>query len=628
MVLHQCGPFLSLRVFGALLCFLVGLQISCGSDVDILLQLKSDANVRFQTWNASNIENLCTNWEGIECDESGRVVVLFLSRVIDTPTILRGTIPPYIANLTALRILSLDNNDIWGIIPNELWRLANLSQITVTDTACTLQLPPRLPSKTTRFGAASARLLEPATLPDHDNWGLIDLLDLGQTNLRCPFPPTFVDYFVVQNRRIPNCRMSSTFLTVDENNMVCGQIPLAKFTCRLFPLAFLPPHFPNSEVTPVVQQRVEFKTHFLEFNGDEVFLFAAYRSRTSGAAKAYRGEYVHFKTFPVAEILNNTNAEEYIYNHNQSKWDSFILDSPSRIRANLSRVDDLIVEYIFEEKQDAADSLPYIKFSYQIYNLGHQWRFRAPNLGYVSNRTVSVSLTQNHKVAHSSPDGSSVMTCFGGTQRGNPFTNCTGPLATFKTEVIFGQLVFRITTQTNKTRMTYDYVLSIYSDDLNLADSSQASIEANRFPYPLPSGTWLSRLREAGGVANITNMPEQQQSMVLPVEFSFLPFVNRAVYDPDVSITLLFDPSTGDPMDPPQVITDVNNAITVGVIVAIVVVIVVVAVGLTVGAVFLFPYLARRKETAAELKVIDESETPADNRGSASWSKAQPRSAT
>jgi hypothetical protein len=117
-----------------------------------------------------------------------------------------------------------------------------------------------------------------------------------------------------------------------------------------------------------------------------------------------------------------------------------------------------------------------------------------------------------------------------------------------------------------------------------------AAVFLARIPHPLPSALWLEKVKQANGSVIVPAMPESTQSVSIPIEISVIRFKKAVFYDPDISITLLFDPSQADPSSAPQQAADIQAGVTVGVIVAIVVVAVAVAIGLTVFAVVVFPY--------------------------------------
>ena len=64
------------------------------------------------------------NWEGIKCDNSGRVTELKLKK-----NDLIGFLPPEIGDLTFLEKLDLSDNDIIGELPPEISNLINLTQL-------------------------------------------------------------------------------------------------------------------------------------------------------------------------------------------------------------------------------------------------------------------------------------------------------------------------------------------------------------------------------------------------------------------------------------------------------------------------------------------------------------------
>jgi hypothetical protein len=182
--------------------------------------------------------------------------------------------------------------------------------------------------------------------------------------------------------------MQGTFLDIQDNKL-CGrsfaafpcpsticpelntishhlEVPLAALGCNILPMAYAAPFFPSDDVTVNAQRRVSFTGHFIEFIGREIYISAAYQSR--GVSRAYRGEYIAIQAQPISELTNLPHTNETFYNHNVSTWDSFASDSPTKIRANLTAVNNVVVEYVFEERISTITDRPYIKFALNVYS--------------------------------------------------------------------------------------------------------------------------------------------------------------------------------------------------------------------------------------------------------------------
>ena len=100
-------------------------------------------------------------WNGVETDENGRVVVLRLSR-----NALVGRIPPQLADLGQLRELVLARNLLTGPIPSQLGTLSNLTQLDLSVNQLTGPVPSEL-----------------------GNLSSLSVLGLGYNRLTGPIPP-------------------------------------------------------------------------------------------------------------------------------------------------------------------------------------------------------------------------------------------------------------------------------------------------------------------------------------------------------------------------------------------------------------------------------------------------------
>ena len=78
-------------------------------------------------------------WEGVEVDTEGRVVVLTLSG-----NQLVGEMPPQLGNLAGLEWLDLNDNNLSGEIPPELGNLVNLRNLSLSGNQLSGEIPPEL----------------------------------------------------------------------------------------------------------------------------------------------------------------------------------------------------------------------------------------------------------------------------------------------------------------------------------------------------------------------------------------------------------------------------------------------------------------------------------------------------
>jgi hypothetical protein len=88
----------------------------------------------FSSWNDSI--QFC-NWHGIICSRHhGRVTALELEGYK-----LRGTITPYMGNLTFLRSINLQNNSFYGEIPKEIGHLFRLQHLILSNNTLGGEIP-------------------------------------------------------------------------------------------------------------------------------------------------------------------------------------------------------------------------------------------------------------------------------------------------------------------------------------------------------------------------------------------------------------------------------------------------------------------------------------------------------
>ena len=99
------------------------------TDRSALLKFKesiTDTYMMLSSWNDSM--HFC-HWSGITCGRRHqRVTALDVQGYK-----LRGSISPYISNLTFLRIVNLQNNSFYGKIPHEVGHLFRLQQLSLSN---------------------------------------------------------------------------------------------------------------------------------------------------------------------------------------------------------------------------------------------------------------------------------------------------------------------------------------------------------------------------------------------------------------------------------------------------------------------------------------------------------------
>ena len=160
------------------------------------------------------------DWYGVDTDAQGRVVQLVLEGTSDSETARRaphgltGFIPPQLARLANLAVLSLAQNDLTGPIPPELGDLSHLQVLNLRANALTGPTPPELgnlssltwlslsgnnltgsippelalPSRMERLYLYNNDLEGPIP-PELGNLSRLDLLYLSGNDLEGPIPP-------------------------------------------------------------------------------------------------------------------------------------------------------------------------------------------------------------------------------------------------------------------------------------------------------------------------------------------------------------------------------------------------------------------------------------------------------
>ncbi|XP_059670685.1 LRR receptor-like serine/threonine-protein kinase RPK2 [Cornus florida] len=145
--------------------------LGADSDKSALLQLKSsvsDPSGVLASWNSSNSDQC--SWFGVTCDSNSRVLALnitgggggggnsgsfscakyaqfplFGSEIrrtcVSSNVKLVGVLPPEIAKLTELKVLSLPFNDLSGEIPIEIWGMEKLEVLDLEGNSVTGSLP-------------------------------------------------------------------------------------------------------------------------------------------------------------------------------------------------------------------------------------------------------------------------------------------------------------------------------------------------------------------------------------------------------------------------------------------------------------------------------------------------------
>ena len=100
----------------------------CDSQVTTLLEVAEDLGYPIELANTWKGNDACQGWTYVICDTDGKVVTVNFQKWHFT-----GTISPSFANLTSLRNLLLNDNNLTGSIPNNLTLLPQLQVLDVSN---------------------------------------------------------------------------------------------------------------------------------------------------------------------------------------------------------------------------------------------------------------------------------------------------------------------------------------------------------------------------------------------------------------------------------------------------------------------------------------------------------------
>ena len=136
------------------------------------------------SWNDSM--HFC-NWLGVKCGRRHqRVTVLDLQGHK-----LRGTLSPYIGNLSFLRFIFLSNNSFYGEIPQEIGHLFRLQQLYLYNNTLEGEIPSSLSNcSNLRFLDLWGNKLKGKILIELGSLMKLKLLQLGKNNLVGGIPPS------------------------------------------------------------------------------------------------------------------------------------------------------------------------------------------------------------------------------------------------------------------------------------------------------------------------------------------------------------------------------------------------------------------------------------------------------
>ncbi|XP_072999593.1 uncharacterized protein [Typha latifolia] len=169
--------------------------------------LLSDPLKALQSWNQTT--PLC-QWQGVTCGRKhpDRVTSLWLSSLD-----LTGPISPHLANLTFLRFLRLDDNNLHGNLPPELGRLSRLRNLNLSMNYLQGEIPATISQCIKlRFVDLRSNLFTGEIFKDIGSLSELWILNLGENNLTGSIPPSIGN-------------LSSLFGLLLRNNYLYGSMP-------------------------------------------------------------------------------------------------------------------------------------------------------------------------------------------------------------------------------------------------------------------------------------------------------------------------------------------------------------------------------------------------------------------
>jgi hypothetical protein len=218
----------------------------------------------------------------------------------------------------------------------------------------------------------------------------------------------------------------------------------------------------------------------------------------------------------------------------------------------------------------------------------------------------------NYKIQHS-PETGPAADCRRGSLY---FKECKSPTAYIFTIFDLGSGQHVVSASSNRTEMTLSYPAEGLIDGRILGGvANNLIVHGARSPWPLPSADLLEAYSVNNETAPFTYIPATEQSLVIPLQLTVPRVMNRLDYDPDVSVSLLFDPDAGNPLLPSAspLQEDIPKEVQIGVVIAVVVAAVAAAaISVALFAKVIFPFLEKRKQ-ALRARNVEEVDTEIDS---------------
>ncbi|GMI71831.1 BAK1-Associating Receptor-Like Kinase 1 [Hibiscus trionum] len=179
--------------------------VSAADDSAAIQKIASGFRNAPKGWSSTSTDNYC-NWQGLSCDKSNRVTYISLaSKAVS------GTLAPEIANLSALRGVSLQRNSLSGNIPS-FGTLSNLQNLFLDFNAFTSITPDAFAglSSIQTLSLGENPKLGPWTFPNVSGLTTLVELGVGNANIYGTLPDIFGSLSSLQSLRASYNNLNGT----------------------------------------------------------------------------------------------------------------------------------------------------------------------------------------------------------------------------------------------------------------------------------------------------------------------------------------------------------------------------------------------------------------------------------
>eukprot|EP01122_Echinamoeba_exundans_P012007 TRINITY_DN4937_c0_g1_i1.p1 TRINITY_DN4937_c0_g1~~TRINITY_DN4937_c0_g1_i1.p1 ORF type:complete len:698 (-),score=120.52 TRINITY_DN4937_c0_g1_i1:1439-3373(-) len=558
---QRAGGLTAVACLFAVLALFAPAQVRAG-DADILLQFQAELNATMPRWTAANINNLCVDWSGVSCNGAGRVTQLNLNPDAGAPR-LSGRISPAMAGLTSLETFNAPNQNLWGPFPKEIFQFPNISSINLKGTPVTIEWPATASSALNEMNLDGTNITAP--ISDAFAWNTLASMDLRRTEVKCPLPQGLVNRWS-QSVNSPILYATYTMFEI-MNNRLCNQIDMT-----LIPVAVASVYGIKSTPNPALTFTAVHKNIQLEFYDHEIKIFGVFKNGT-----VWREDFFSLNIPALAPWDRTRQARMRPFAVTPFKSIGWTVPQTQlTATATLTNVFNQVMEtsLIFEFDRDDGNIIvngASLKFSYTARNI---------NVTFPGISNLQFHMVAGYHTQLSEP-GSPPIFCgdFIGQQ-----VACESSTAnvTFALEV-GGLNTFssaRIGVRNTKIDLSFSYGLNGTRDGVDLwAQPHPTDVGAERYWVKQGLSDFTDKFHKLG-LSHLLppSPPAREQAMQLVVTLDMFPFNDSLIYDPDISLSLIFDtssdfPPASSPLTSGAFANVSNNdvAIVAGVVAAIIV---------------------------------------------------------